>query len=283
MKIGFIDYFLSEAHANTYPAMMRECDLFREKNMEFSCAYAMRDVSPYDGVTTDEWCAAQGIRRAKDIQEVVDASDCIVLMSPDNPELHEELAQIPLQSGKRVYIDKTFSVDRASAERMFALADRHGTKLFSTSALRYAQELDQARRAEKGAKSCVATGPYLFDIYAVHIYEMILTVMKRGVKRVMAVQNTLNRTIVAEFSDGREALFSQIQAPSAPFQIAIERGEAAQFQTVGDGYFQRFVQAMVGFFADGIPPVDPEETIELMGLLERSREALRRPFHWIEV
>ena len=43
---------------------------------------------------------------------------CIVL-SPDNPEMHEELATEVFKSGKLVYIDKTFAPDKETAIRIF--------------------------------------------------------------------------------------------------------------------------------------------------------------------
>ena len=56
--------------------------------MDVCYAYAKEEVSPYDGVTTDEWCRAHGVRRVGSVEELVDRSDCIAVLSPDNPELH---------------------------------------------------------------------------------------------------------------------------------------------------------------------------------------------------
>lgn len=61
IKIGFIDNFLSEWHANNYPEMIRSNAKAKEYGMDVCFAYAKTEVSPYDGVTTDEWC--QKIRR----------------------------------------------------------------------------------------------------------------------------------------------------------------------------------------------------------------------------
>ena len=43
----------------------------------------------------------------------MEKSDCLLVLSPDNCEMHEELCQIPLRSGKRTYVDKTFAPDLA--------------------------------------------------------------------------------------------------------------------------------------------------------------------------
>ena len=55
-KIGLIDNFLSEWHTNKYPDMIRKNPRAQELGFDVCYAYAKTEVSPYDGVTTDEWC-----------------------------------------------------------------------------------------------------------------------------------------------------------------------------------------------------------------------------------
>ena len=81
-KIGFIDYYLSEWHANNYPAWIKEI------NPEFEIAYAWAevDVSPVDGVTTDGWCGKFGVEKCASIEEVCEKADYLMVLSPDNRE-----------------------------------------------------------------------------------------------------------------------------------------------------------------------------------------------------
>jgi hypothetical protein len=62
--------------------------------------------------------------------------------------MHEFLCDLPLKSGKLVYVDKTFAPDKATAERIFAIADAHGTKCYSSSALRFATELGEIDKSK---------------------------------------------------------------------------------------------------------------------------------------
>ena len=111
MRIGFIDYYLDEWHANNYPKMLKEAS---DGEMQVSCAYGMID-SPIGGLTTDAWCEKMGIPRAHTIEEVIAGSDALVVLSPDNCEMHETLCPLPLASGKPTYIDKTFAPDGGGA------------------------------------------------------------------------------------------------------------------------------------------------------------------------
>lgn len=134
-KIGFIDYFLDEWHAEKYPGWIDKASSGR---MQVAYAYGKTNL---DGkLSNAEWSQRKGIQLLDSIEEVVEQSDYLVVLSPDHPEYHEELAQLALQSGKPTYIDKTFAPDRAAALRMFELAEKHRTPMYSTSALRFAAE-----------------------------------------------------------------------------------------------------------------------------------------------
>jgi hypothetical protein len=63
----------------------------------------------------DVWCAEQRVRQADSLKQVVRECDAIIVLSPNNMEFHEELADLPLRSGKPVYVDKTFAPTVAGA------------------------------------------------------------------------------------------------------------------------------------------------------------------------
>ena len=77
-KIGFIDYYISEWHANNYPKWIKEI------NDEYCVAYAWAeiDVSPVDNVTTDQWCEKFGAEKCATIEELCEKSDFIIILSP---------------------------------------------------------------------------------------------------------------------------------------------------------------------------------------------------------
>lgn len=280
-KIGFIDNFLSEWHANNYPDMIRKNPRAQELGFDVCYAYAKTEVSPYDGVTTDEWCKEHKVERCNSVEELVDKSDYIVVLSPDNPELHYELSEYALKSGKPTYIDKTFSPDRATAEKLFGLAKKYNTPMYSTSALRFADELKPYRENPIGAAQCVVCGCYVFDIYAIHIFEMMCTVMKSGAVRLMAVQNGRNRNIVVDYGKERYASFLQMHTDDpvgVPFLVSVEMPDgSARFYNIQEGYQERSMEHLVNFFATGIPEVDSGET------LDAARKALKKPFTWFKI
>ena len=125
-KIGFIDYYLDEWHANNYPAWIRESS-FKEK---FDVTYAYAEKDKEGGMTTKEWRNKNKINAVDSIEGFVEKSDCIIVLSPDNSERHEDLYKLPLESKKPLYIDKTSAPDLATAKRIFDRAEKHNTQCF---------------------------------------------------------------------------------------------------------------------------------------------------------
>ena len=187
-RIGFIDYYLDEWHANHYPAWIREqC---RAAGSDCDVALAWADIGRPGGLGTAEWCSRNQVAAASSLAEVVERSDYLVVLSPDNPEQHERLARLPLMSGKPVYIDKTFAPGLASGRRMFDLAAQHGTPMFSSSALRFASELmsqPEALPDRSGLEYLSTLGPGSFTTYAVHQLEMIVALAGPDARRIKSL------------------------------------------------------------------------------------------------
>ena len=153
-KIGFVDFYISEWHANNYPTWIKEAGEKLGVEYQVSYAWAEREISPLDGVSTDEWCEKMGVEHCQSLSELCEKSDVIVILAPTNPEKHLEYAKAVLPYGKRTYIDKTFAPNLEIAKEIFAIGEKHGTPFFSSSALRYSDELAEL----KDAKNIVLNG-----------------------------------------------------------------------------------------------------------------------------
>ena len=151
-KLGFIDLFIDEWHANNYPAWIKAA----RRGKEFELAYAW-EKAPGNGRPLKKWCEGFGVTPLQSLEAVVEKSDAVFVLAPSNPEVHRELAEIPLQSGKPVFVDKPFAPSKTDAQAMFELAARHGTPLMSSSALRFSTELD-AWRNKPGTTYVETTG-----------------------------------------------------------------------------------------------------------------------------
>lgn len=263
IKIGFIDYFLDEWHANKYPAWFREASEKLGEELVVSYAWAELDAPPAGGKTTKEWCEGMGVVACASLEEVCERSDVIVVLSPDNPERHLDYARAVLPFGKRTYIDKTFAPDYATACRIFEIARAHGTPFFSTSALRYATEL----RALDAPDGIVTTGGGHLSQYIVHQAEMVVAALGTGVSGVSARKQGPVTVFSVDYENGKRA--TMLHAQSYGFAVSLSKGDTATPLTAaGSPFFRSLIEDMARFFLTGDVSFDPNETLAVMKLIE---------------
>lgn len=274
LKIGFIDYYLDEWHANSYPKMIRDA-----AGEELVVAYAYGQIpSPITGMTSEAWCEKYGVEQCLTVEELVEKSDVLLVLSPDNCEMHEELCQLPLRSGKRTYIDKTFAPDLPTGQRIFALAEQYGTPCYSTSALRYAEEYVNWESDPITAIS--SWGPNGFDRYSIHQLEPTMMLMKTPVKRVMYTAAEKWYTVNLEFADGRPATLTGFDG-GCPFMMQVATTGEAKSVTVKSDFFGAFIRQLCDFFLNGTPKVSHEETLSIMAVRGAVLEAMDKPGQWV--
>ena len=281
-KIGFVDYYISEWHANNYPTWMKNaCE---KLGLDFEVAYAWAEIdkSPVDGVTTDEWCEKNGVQKCDTIEELCEKSDMIVILAPSNPETHLRYAEKVLPYGKRTYIDKTFTPDYATAKKIFEIAEKHNAPFFSTSALRYCDEMGYYETL-KDVKSVIITGPGgSFEEYIIHQVEMLVKICnKTPVKaKVETVGLTSDCTIMYE--DGTRAKLTY--SPRYPFTVYADDGvENGEQKPIVSGYFPQLMEEILKFFESGVLPFDSQQTLDCMNIREALVKGLANDGQWIEL
>lgn len=276
MKIGLIDYYLDQYHALKYPSWLSELS---GGQLQVSCAYAMTDKP--SGKPSQQCADEGGYPLLSSIEEVIEQSDGIIVMSPDNAEMHVQLCEKPLQSKKPVYVDKTFAVNRADALAIIENGQKHGTPFYSASALRYATEYDAITK--DGLLLLDSMGAGRFENYAVHQVEPIIKLMGQGVRRVQALASGDVLAFCLQYEDGRIANFHQVYG-AQPFALraGYQDGHLVEAKAEGD-YYAGFLKDLVGFFTDGQPRVAAEELLEIITVIDCCRQALQKPGSWVQL
>lgn len=269
--VGFIDYFLHEWHANEYPAMI---EAYNAKNgTDYQVKYAWAEIdSPNEGArTTDEWCKDYGVERCATIEELCEKCDCVFVLAPSNPEKHLAYAEKVFACGKSPYIDKTFAPDYATAKAIYALAEQYGVKFFSTSALRYADELN----AYMGTAYSVFTtgGGSNLDEYIIHQIEMVVKCLGVGAHAVGYFKNDEREWADIAYLDGRNARVNF--APTLPFAATVVIGGEKKEHPIQSAFFDNLIADIFRFFETGETSFCACETLEVMKIREgilRSRD-----------
>ena len=277
VKVGFIDYYLDEWHAKNYPGWIAQ----RLGGKYQVCyAYGVIDSPLPGGMTNKEWAEKYGIELLDSMEALIEKSDVLVVLGPDNPETHEMLTDLALKSGKLTYVDKTFATDKAAAARIFANANAHGTKCYSTSALRFSSELQQLDK--KSIHTLYTEGPGNYEIYSIHQIEPIVALMETPAEKVMFLGDKAHPSMVIAFADGRTAQMHQ--CPGLSFRLtAADQGNNATALTVTSDFFGNFIDNLLQFFETGEVPVPQEQTMQVIAIREAGLKAMETPFTWVNV
>lgn len=275
MKIGFIDYFLDEWHANHYVGWLNKESGGR---LEVTHAYGMID-SP-QGVSSEQWCRDKGIKHCRTIAETIEKCDALIILSPDHAQMHEELCALPFQSGKPVYVDKTFAPSGAAARRMADAARAGKTPWWSASALRFADEYQQVER--KAIFSIHSHGPGRFENYGIHQMEPLLMLLQSPLKRVMGLSQPSVSTLLMELADGRVATLTCNEG-GGDFGMNFFKGDGSQSVNIQSDFFAAFIRALCRFFETGEIPLQVSDTLDIMDALEAGCKALEHPGEWVSI
>lgn len=278
-RVGFIDYYLDEWHAQNYPKWIEEIS---EGHFKVTAAYGDIEGTAFGRRTNQAFCDDYGIELLPTIEELINASDCLIVLSPDNPEEHMRLAELALKSGKPVYIDKTFATSEKDAKKMFDLAESTGTAMYSTSALRYSKAYQNLPTEIQNLRSQGGGVPYN---YLVHQLEPIIKILGTDVLRGLAWGSERLATFLLEFESGRMATLNQHE--SFGFQMQVETDGSTVTVDANDDFFTVMIREMLDFFAavlqssDLTIPVPRIETEAIMAARQILLEALAHPGQWV--
>ena len=278
-KIGFVDYYISEWHANSYPAWIKAAT--EKLGVEYEVAYvwAEKDVSDFDGRTTAEWCAAFGAQKCETIAELCEKSDYIMILAPSNPETHLGYAEEVLKFGKRTYIDKTFAPDFETAKRIFDLGKEYGTPFFSSSALRYSSAL-----ADLNSPKFVTTfgGGSNFEEYIVHQAEMVIAALKSKPLAVRVDAQGKQYVSTVHLDDGKGA--TMVYSPDLGYAMSSENEDGMRaYKVSGKGHFPALLEDILRFFETGEVSFDTNETLAVMKLREAAIKAVAKDGDWLAI
>lgn len=277
--IGFVDYYISEWHANNYPDYISRLNEKLGTDFRVKYMWAEKDISLEDGRDTDSWCRDFKVEKCASIDEVCQKSDYIFLLAPNNPEKHLEYAAQILKYGKNTYIDKTFAPDYATAKAIFNIAEQYGTKFFSTSALRYAHELKDV----VNSRSAITFGGGMFmDVYIIHQIEMIVKVMNSAPIAVRVEKQENQYLCSIRFVNGRSA--TMIYSQALTFMICVEDFEGKPiYRKIESDFFIDLVEDILRFLQTGEQPFNNRQTLWAMSIREAVIAGKNKLGEWIKL
>ena len=218
-----------------------------------------------------------GVEIVASIEELLTKVDAVLLESVDG---RPHLAQVRpvFKAKKRVFIDKPFAASYADAREIARLSRESGTPFFSSSSLRYANDVVALKnKPELGgilgalAFSPSPTEPHHPDLfwYGIHGVETLYTLMGPGCESVTRTNSAGADVVTGKWKDGRLGTFRGIRDGKQDYG-AIAFGAKANAATTPPMKvdYRNLLVEIVKFFQTGVAPIPPEETLEMMAFME---------------
>lgn len=280
LRVGVVDHHLNNYHADTFLRLLR--GPLAGEEVEIVVAW---ESNP----TGEDWCKKNHVRRAATIEEAVKDVDAVLVLAPDNIEEHPELAKAVLPFGKPTLIDKFLAPTAAEAKEIVELSKRHGAPIFSSSALRYAVELEAALPVMKreSVTDTLVRGLSQWDGYGVHTLAMALRILGYDVRRLIDTGTKTARVVTLDYRDGKRAVVD-VRTAVNEWQIlgwsfAARVGDHYVAETIKDfdGFYANLMRRAASFFKLGKSDMPVEEALMIVAILEGANRSLKAGGEWI--
>jgi predicted dehydrogenase len=219
VRVGLIG--LDTTHATTFTSILHDpSNPFHIPGAKVVAAYPGGSpdmpvsISRVSGFT-NELRNNYGVPIKDSPEDVAEACDLVFILASDG-RIHPALFRTVAGGGKPVFMDKPFAVSALHAQDIFTLAAETGTRVFASSAFRYADSLVSAlnsiRATGERVKTCrvrywlqvqETQGRYFW--YGIHGAEILVAIMGIGAREVEVSGSADQDFITVWHDDGRQS------------------------------------------------------------------------------
>jgi predicted dehydrogenase len=204
---------------------------------------------------------------------------------------HWQGARKFLEAGVPTFVDKPFACSWEDAQEMMDLAAAKGAMLWSSSAMRFAEEVlaVTAKDSRYGeVNGAMAFGPAIRAAgnpgllhYGIHAAELLFTLMGPDCQSVSCLHEADADLVSARFSDGRLATLRGTRAGNRAygFTAFCEAGVVHQLVSTRFAY-RNLCQAIVQSLETRQPAVPIETTLKLMRFLLAANDNAQTGGQW---
>jgi hypothetical protein len=221
----------------------------------------------------DKW----GVEFVDSIDELAQKVDAVLLESVDGrPHLNQ--VRPVFKARKRVFIDKPFTANYADAREIVRLSRESGVPFFSSSSLRFNAEVQAIRNSDKhgGIAGAFTFGPENLEPhhpdlfwYGIHSVEMLYTLLGPGCEQVTRVKTDSGDTVVGKWKDGRIGTMRGLIQGRQDYGAVVFGMKAVLATPVPmQSNYRGLLVEIVKFFQTGVPPIHPDETLEIIAFME---------------
>ena len=236
-------------------------------------------VDKYAAEIKEKW----GIELVNSIEELCQKVDAVLIESLDGRPHLEQIKPV-LKAKKPVFLDKPFAGSFRDAQEIVRLAKAAGVPFFSSSSLRFVPDIqDMKNNPALGnligaiAFSPAPTEPHHPDLfwYGIHGVETLYTLMGPGCESITRTNTNGTDVVTGRWKDGRVGTFRGIRDGKQSYG-AVAFGSKSIIIKEPKVSYRELVVEIVKFFQTGVPPITPEETLEIIAFMEAADLSKKR-------
>lgn len=223
-----------------------------------------------------------GVEIVSSIEELLTKVDYVLLNTNDG-RLHFEQALLVLKAGKRMFINKPFAASLPDVFSIFEASDKYKVPVFTSSSMRYIENFPELNADKIGRilgadtyspATLEKTHTDLFW-YGIHGVEMLYKVMGTGCTHVTRESTPDTEVVVGTWNDSRIGTFRGTRKGPHKYGGIVfgEKGIVTLQPAKG---MRSLLVEIINLFKSGIPPVSPQETIELYTFMAAADESKKR-------
>ena len=277
---------LDTSHAVEFPKLMQDPAVPAENRVpELKATSCLRFETPFQNKEGLEkrsrYLENIGVQVTEDFDAAV--ADCdAILIEINDPSFHLEYFERCAALGKPVFLDKPFADTFANAMKIMEIAEKHGTRFFTSSALRF--DFDFVAGLAEGTvpEAVTVWGPIgaapagsSLIWYGVHTFEMLQRAMGRGAVSVKVCGDRRGYVCHVVYADGRRGV---VELTENVYRYgALIRDHKAKEQLIsltGNVPFYAMLLREIVRFLDGAQPVELADSVEVMAMLSAAERSI---------
>jgi predicted dehydrogenase len=285
IRLGIVDFDTS--HAVEFTKRLNHVEIAEEQWVDGARVVAgfpgASEVEPQRVEEYTRQLRAMGVEIVETAGALVGKVDGILIESQGG-DPHLAHARLFLGKGLPCYIDKPIACSLKDAREIVGLAERSKTAVFSSSSLRYAEEVVAVagRRAEVGAVVGAEAyspapqhpkNPGLFH-YGIHGVETLYALMGPGCRELWSVSTEGADVVTGRWADGRLGTMRGTRRGAHAYGFTAFCEKRAVSAAIGTAtIYRELLKRVVEMFRTGRAPLDPKETLELVAFIEAARRS----------
>jgi len=284
IKAAIIGLDTSHSIQFSMRTMAPDCDPDQKvEGMEIlSC---MRFESPFqDKKGLDERTAQLedwGVKVTESFDEAVEGVEAL-LLEVNDPTMHVEYFEKAAKLGLPIFLDKPLADNMENGLEIARIVKEYNVKMFSASALRFISNMEATVNKFDDIQCASVFGPLGIAAagesvvwYGVHAFELLQRIMGCGAESVTAVNDEKGVVAVVHYKDGRRGVVELAKGAFVYGGNVRTDSDKDVFICDMTYAYKGLLDRMVAFFKGGPAPVEFEDTLEIMNLLDTTVRSMK--------